>query len=162
MPIRCITLNKESIEKCPIDTGKNLVWHFELPQLINDFGEDAVQYIGTSDMKNQYKIYKTTAFLYHKYKRRRCSDPYVYIDTAPNCNNMYDSWVFNLPSAKVLTFIGIIKDPRQLQSFSCCSGDDLENYTFISTEIKKRLTEKKIRYYRQLYTGVTPNDQTPK
>jgi hypothetical protein len=25
MPIRCITLNKESIEKCPIDTGKNLV-----------------------------------------------------------------------------------------------------------------------------------------
>ena len=47
-------------------------------------------------------------------------------------------------------------------SFGCCSGDDLENYTFIYTEIKKRLTEKKLRYYRQFYQPTSPNTQTPK
>ena len=33
------------------------------------------------------------------------------------------------------------------------------NMSFINNEIKKRLTEKKIRYYRQLQAPVLPNDQ---
>ena len=41
-------------------------------------------------------------------------------------------------------------------------GSNLENYSFISNEIRKRLTEKKLRYYRSLYTGPTPNNQIPK
>nr|DAH58337.1 MAG TPA: hypothetical protein [Bacteriophage sp.] len=31
--------------------------------------------------------------------------------------------------------------------------------TFINNEIKKRLTEKKIRYYRALQAPLLPNDQ---
>ena len=31
--------------------------------------------------------------------------------------------------------------------------------TFIDAEIKKRLTEKKIRYYRSLQAPIVPNDQ---
>nr|DAT77839.1 MAG TPA: hypothetical protein [Caudoviricetes sp.] len=34
-----------------------------------------------------------------------------------------------------------------------------DNMTFINNEIKKRLTEKKIRYYRALAPATTPNDQ---
>lgn len=162
MSINCITLSKESIEKCPVDTGKNLVWHFELPQLVNDFGKDAIQYLGTADLRNQYQVYTDTSFKYHTYKRRGCDNPFVYIDTTPNCNNMYDCWAFNLPTAKTLSFKGIIKDPRQLENFYCCAGDDLENYSFIATEIKKRLTEKKLRYYKSALTPVTPNNQTAK
>ena len=45
--------------------------------------------------------------------------------------------------------------------YECCAGDDLENYSFISAEIKKRLTEKKLRYYRQLAAQPTPNTQAP-
>jgi len=63
---------------------------------------------------------------------------------------------------KKISVIAIFKDPRQLMDYDCCKGDTIENYTFLSAEIKKRLTEKKIRYYRQLYTGPTPNTQTPK
>jgi len=56
----------------------------------------------------------------------------------------------------------VFKDPRQVSEYDCCAGDDLENYTFISTEIKKRLIEKKIRYYRQLLPQPQPNTQAPK
>ena len=45
----------------------------------------------------------------------------------------------------------MFKDPRQVAEYDCCAADDLENYTFITAEIKKRLTEKKLRYYRQMY-----------
>ena len=63
---------------------------------------------------------------------------------------------------KVVSVIGIFKDPRQLSLYDCCKDDDIENYTFISAEIKKRLTEKKIRYYRQLAMQPTTNTQAPK
>lgn len=46
--------------------------------------------------------------------------------------------------------------------YDCCKGDDIENYSFISAEVKKRLTEKKIRYYRQLLAQPQPNTQAPK
>jgi hypothetical protein len=75
---------------------------------------------------------------------------------------MYDCWVFNVPLLKKVSIIAIFKDPRQLEDYSCCAGDDLENYSFISTEIKKRLTEKKIRYYKSFYQPVTPNTLEPK
>jgi hypothetical protein len=85
--------------------------------------------------------------------------PYVYIETAPNENNKYDGWIFNAPFTKQISFIGIIKDPRQLDNYSCCESEH-SNLTFIDTEIKKRLTEKKLRYYRQLVQQPQANTQT--
>lgn len=163
MSINCIDIDCKSLDKC--DCGTDLTTpelHFQIPQLINDFAEDAIEYIGSINREVEFKVYTDKSFRYHKYKRRGSNKPFVYIETTPNENNMYDGWIFNAPFTKKISIIGIFKDPRQLSQYSCCSGDDLENYTFISTEIKKRLTEKKIRYYRQLYQGPTPNNQTPK
>jgi hypothetical protein len=75
---------------------------------------------------------------------------------------MYDAWIFGAPLLKTISVIGIFKDPRQLLSYDCCATDDIENYSSLSSEIKKRLTEKKIRYYRQFASPLTPNDQSPK
>ena len=88
--------------------------------------------------------------MYHQYRKRGRNKPYVYIDVTPNENNMYDCFIFNAPLIKQVSVVAIFKDPRQL-----------ENFTFINTEIKKRLTEKKLRYYRQMAAPITPNDQTP-
>jgi hypothetical protein len=38
--------------------------------------------------------------------------PYVYIDTTPNENNMYDAFVFNAPLLKRLSVVAIFKDLR--------------------------------------------------
>ena len=163
MSINCIDVDCKSLDKCPC--GQNLTkpeLHFEIPQLITDFGENSVEFIGSINRETQYKIYTSTSFQYHKYSRRGANHPYVYIETTPNENNMYDGWIFNAPFTKKISIIAIFKDPRQLVQFDCCAGDDIENYTFISTEIKKRLTEKKLRYYRQLYQSPTNNNQVAK
>lgn len=162
MSINCIDVDCKSLDKCPC--GQNLTkpeLHFEIPQLINDFGENSVEFIGSINRETQYKIYTSTSFQYHKYSRRGANHPYVYIETTPNENNMYDGWVFNTPLLKRLTIIGIFKDLRQLDNYGCCQ-EDLNNMTFIDTEIKKRLTEKKLRYYRQFLQSPHPNDQVPR
>lgn len=163
MSINCIDVDCKSLDKCPCGTDLTKPeLHFEIPQLVNDFANEAIEYIGAINRSHQYKVYTSTAFQYHQYLRRGASNPYVYIEPTPNNNNMYDGWIFNAPFTKKISIIAIFKDPRQLVQFDCCAGDDLENYSFLSTEIKKRLTEKKIRYYRSFYTGPTPNNQVPK
>lgn len=165
MSIDCIDVDCKSLDKCPCSkislTTPEL--HFEIPQLINDFSDDAINYVGSINREDEYVTYTSiTGFKYHKYKRRGADWPYVYIETAPNENNMYDCWIFNSPFTKKISIVAIFKDPRQLIGYKCCVNEDLENYTFIAAEIKKRLTEKKIRYYRQLYQAPTPNTQAPK
>ena len=74
---------------------------------------------------------------------------------------MYDCWIFNIPIIKQVSVVGVFKDPRQLMTYGCCSALDINNMTFIDAEIKKRLTEKKLRYYRLLAAPLLPNAQAP-
>jgi len=164
MSIHCIDVDCKSLDKCPCNSPSYSppIAHFELPQIVNDLAAESVEYIGSIDRNIAFKVYTNTAWQYHKHSRRGANKPFIYIEPTPNENNLYDAWIFNAPMLKKISVIAIFKDPRQLMDYDCCKGDTIENYTFLSAEIKKRLTEKKIRYYRQLYTGPTPNTQTPK
>lgn len=160
MAINCIDVDCKSLDQCPCGTDiTSPVMHFEVPQIVNDFGEDAIEFIGSIDKENQFKVYTSTAWQYHKYLRRGNTKPFVFINPVPNQNNMYDAWIFNAPMMKKISVIAIFKDPRQLESYSCCLGIDLDNFTFLAAEIKKRLTEKKLRYYRQFLPPPLPNTQ---
>lgn len=164
MSINCINVDCLSLDKCPCNTvtHSSPEMHFEIPQIVNDLGEGAIEYIGSIDRLEYFKVYTTTAYQFHKDLRRGSNRPYVYIEPTPNSNNMYDAWIFGAPLLKVISVIGIFKDPRQLLQYDCCNTDELENYSSLSSEIKKRLTEKKIRYYRQFAMPSTPNTQEPK
>lgn len=164
MTIDCIDVDCKSLDKCPCGTSySNPEMHFEIPQIVNDPALQSVEYLGAIDKSYQYKVYtSTSAFINHKYMRRGADKPFVFIDTTPNSNNKYDGWIWNSPFTKKISIRAIFKDPRQLIGYDCCLEDDIENLTFLSAEIKKRLTEKKIRYYRQLYMGPSSNDQIPK
>ncbi len=164
MAINCIEVDCKSLDRCPCNraTYSKPIAHFEIPQIINGIPDGAIEYIGSVDRMIQFKVYTSTAFLYHKYLRRNSNKPYVYIEPTPNENNKYDGWIFNAPLIEVISVVGIFKDPRQVAEYDCCKDDEIENYTFISTEVKKRLTEKKIRYYRALLQSPQPNNQEPR
>lgn len=163
LSINCIDVDCKSLERCNCGKdGDTPVAHFEIPQLLNDFGELAIDYIGSTDRLLPFIYYtSSSAWMYHQYRKRGRNKPYVYIDVTPNENNMYDCFIFNAPYIKQVSVVAIFKDPRQLEMFSCCEDVEIENMTFINTEIKKRLTEKKLRYYRQLAAPILPNDQAP-
>ena len=162
MSLNCIPVDCKSLDKCCEDSFSPPIAHFEIPQTVNDFGEEAIFYIGATDKSLKFKVYTNPSLLkQHKYKKRGKDKPYVYIDTTPNENNMYDGWIFNAPMLEVISVVGIFKDPRQIEDYACCL-QDLDNYNFIDTEVKKRLTEKKLRYYRQLAVTPSPNNQVAK
>lgn len=162
--INCIPVDCKDLERCPCGKkGETPAAHFEIPQIITDFGESSIIYIGSSDRQNEFNFYLSSNYtnLYQQYKRRGKDKPYVYIDPAPNENNMLDCFVFNAPFLKQVSVVALFKDPRQLEIYSCCS-DLADNMSFIDTEVKDRLTKQKIQYYRQYAAHVAPNDQSYK
>lgn len=159
--INCIEVDcKDTAKCCNINFGeKNM--HFEIPQIITDLKEDALAYVGSADRKLPYKIYTNTTYTYHKYHRRKFMAPFVYIETTPNENNKYDCWLFNMPFAKNLAVIGIFKDPRQLEEFSCCNTSEYLSFNALGSVLKDRITKKKLMYYRQYIKAPMPNTQNP-
>lgn len=163
--INCIQVDCKNIERCRCNTYDDCsdqpVAHFEIPQIVNDYGNLSIDYIGSTDRQLPFIFYtSSTAFRYHKYRKRGKNKPYVWIDTTPNENGMYDCFVFNAPLLDRVSVSAIFKDLRQLDQFACCSELQDDNMSFINNEIKKRLTEKKIRYYRQFQAPNLPNDQS--
>lgn len=159
--INCIQVDCKNIEKCKCNKEFGTpTLHFEIPQILNDYGNLSIDYIGSVDKQLPFIFYtSTTAFRYHKYRKRGKEKPYVWIDTTPNENGMYDCFIFNAPLLNTISISAIFKDLRQLDEYGCCTGLQDDNMTFINNEIKKRLTEKKIRYYRALAPNNVPNDQ---
>lgn len=165
MSINCIPVDCKDLERCSCreTLGTTPTAHFEVPQILDDYGGKAIEYIGSVDRQLPF-LYYTSAYVwnhYHKYRKRGRNKPFVYIDTTPNENGMYDAFIFNAPMIKQISVVAIFKDPRQLENYACCSDND-ENFSFINNEIKRRLTEKKLRYYRQFAMPPYPNDQTYK
>ena len=162
LSINCIPVDCKDLERCRCNTDCGTpTAHFEIPQIVNDYGSLSIDYIGSTDRQNPFIYYtSSTAYRYHKYRKRGKNRPYVWIDTTPNENGMYDCFVFNAPLLGQVSVTAIFKDLRQLDRYSCCTELRDDNMTFINNEIKKRLTEKKIRYYKQLALPNMPNDQS--
>ena len=165
--INCIKIDCKDLDRCAACNNKNAhlgkpVAHFEIPQIVNDYGIQGIDYIGSTDRQNPFLWYTSinTTFTYQKYRKRGKNKPFVYIDTTPNENGMYDCFLFNSPLMKEISVVAVFKDPRQLEGYSCCNEYSDSNFTFINNEVKDRLTQKKIRYYRQMAAPILPNDQT--
>ena len=169
LSIDCIDIDCKDLDRCSIckNGGDNTdpcaqpVAHFEIPQLMLDYGFAPIVYLGTTDRQNPFVFYTSAhAFNYYrKYRKRGKNKPYVYIDISPNENGMLDCFLFNAPLMKQISITAVFKDPRQLEQYKCCQELADDNFSFINSEIKKRLTELKIRYYRQLAPPNLPNDQ---
>lgn len=163
--INCIETDCKSLDGCAnaCFSTKPIV-HFEIPQIVNDYGEKSIEYLGSPDHLNQFIIINShSALKANNYRKRGKNKPTVFINTSPNENNMYDCYVFNAPMLSTISIVAIFKDLRQVKELFDCDDIDIDNMNFIDNEIRRRLIEKKIRWYRQFSQPiVAPNNQTPK
>lgn len=164
LSINCVELNCNYLSKCcDLQIGDKAL-HFEIPPILQIPGANTIKFIGSIDRKHKFMVYTDESYRYHQYRKRGSNKPYVYVDTAVNANGNIDCYVFNAPMAKYLSVTALFQDPRRLLEWSCCATDSdvYLDCGLISTEIIKRMTEKYLRYYRQLASPVLPNDQMPK
>jgi hypothetical protein len=153
--INCIQTDCKTLDKCCVyDEYQQSQLHFEIPQLVNDLGDDAIAYIGATNKHNSFKVYTNTNFTSHKYKMRGNKKPFVYIDTTPNEHNLYDAYIFNADMLERISVIGIWKNPNQLelpQFNKCCDTveeEPISNITWIDQEIIDTVSKRYIQYYR--------------
>ena len=161
--LNCIELDCKSLDKCCklVDNYSDKIAHFEIPQIVNDFGEQAIEFIGSTDKEIKFKVYTSSQFKFHKYKTRGKQKPFVYIDTTPNEHNFYDCYLFNAPMLERLTVIAIFKDPRQVEQVACCNLTEADNMSWITSEVEKSLINEKVKQYQQLIPHPLPNTQNP-
>lgn len=163
--LNCIPVDCKDLENCSKCLGGQLegtpTAHFEIPPLMTDFGGTGIEYIGTVDHQNSFTVYTSLQYANrHKYRKRRKNKPYVWINTTPNEHNMVDGYIFNAPFIKFISVTGIFKDLRQVEALDCCQEEGLfQNFTWLDAEIQRRLTVKKLSYYRQYTPPNLPNDQ---
>lgn len=161
--LNCIEVDCKDLSKCCVKDSEDIpVAHFEIPQIVNDFGDSSIEYIGSTDKQVPFKIYTSPNFRYHKFRRIGKKRPYVYIDTTPNEHNFYDCYLFNAPLLERVSIIAIFKDPRQVEQLACCNFTDADNFTWLTNEIKNNLVNKKLNYYRNLYPQPQQNDLVPR
>ena len=175
MSINCIPVDCESLDKCGCNAsncGSDPIAHFQIPQLLFDYGlKKAIYYIGSVDKQHPFIVY-TKPFdvmsTIQKYRKRGKDKPWVYIDVTPNQEGQLDCYIFNAPLIQQVSVVAIFKDPRQLEDYQCNCEDDRfneketqmnNNLNFIDTLIKDKLTKEKLYYYRQMAAPLLPNDQ---
>ena len=163
LSINCVPVDCKDLERCRCagqDDCLTPTAHFEIPQIVNDYGSLSIDYIGSTDRQNPFIYYtSSTAYRYHKYRKRGKNRPYVWIDTTPNENGMYDCYVFNAPLMKTITMVAMFKDLRQVEELGCCNEDLANQYSWIDEEIQKRIVQQKVNIYRQMKTQILPNNQ---
>lgn len=168
--INCIDVDCKDIERCRCNKTSDgeLVQHFQIPQVIYNFGKQAIDYIGSIDRRLKFQIITSLSELENKkYRRRGQNKPYVWIDFAPNKDGMLDCFLFNAPLVRQVSVVGVFKDPRQVELFKCCDSSDSKysytgpdnNMSFVSQMVKEKLTKEKLYYYRQAAPYPEPNNQ---
>lgn len=171
--INCVPVDCETLDKCKCrgSVCGSPIAHFQIPQILFDYGiGNSIKYIGSPDKQHSFLVYTQNIDkiqTYQKYRKRGKERPWVFIDVTPNQNGFLDCYIFNAPLIKQVSVVAIFKDPRQLEMFQCnCDGPSINestqmdnNMNFLDIIIKDRLTQQKLKYYRQYATPILPNDQ---
>ena len=172
MAINCVPVDCDTLDKCSCRgtvCGEPTA-HFQIPQIIFDYGlSKAVKYIGSSDKQHSFMFYTKPIDkikTYQKYRKRGKNKPWIFIDVTPNSEGLLDCYIFGAPLIKQVSVVAIFKDPRQLEEFQCNCDSDINsetqmdnNLNFLDIVIKDRLTQQKLRYYRQYAAPILPNNQ---
>jgi len=151
--IDCIQLDKANLFKCKVECAT--LQHFEIPKFSNTVTNPII-YIGTTDRMQPFKVYTDYSYLYHKHSRGIANKPYVWVDTALNSNGKYDGYVYNLPLVKCISVVAIWEDLREIAEYDCVGEVNMPD--FVKKEILTRISERYIRYYRQLNQPIIQNN----
>jgi hypothetical protein len=142
----------------------SLVPHIKLPRLAMTRDDSAIIYLGPPDQSLNFKIYYDYSYQYHTYSRVIGRRPFAYVDPAHDVSGYMDAYLFNLgpTGLKFLSTRSIFADPVGILELDGLFGVDEEfpAPTSVQEMIIDRITEKYVRYYKQLNHPYQANTQT--
>jgi hypothetical protein len=138
----------------------------KVPKLTSGFTRSTLSYVGLVNKQKAFLVYfDLSEVINHKYRLRTKQFPFVWVDTQVDDNNEITLYFFNLGQYESLKYIsvrGIFEHPSHLFSANPDSLDkEYPAPGHIKNMIIDALTEKYIRYFRQLNvnSSATNNEQ---
>lgn len=162
LEIVCRDLSKE----CGLECG-DAVPSVKVPQLLATFNDMSIDYLGLVNKQEDFKVYFSTQDIQnHKYRKRTSHKPYAWVDTTVDENNMITIYFFNMDKYNALEYVsirGMFEHPTWVSKVD--PQFDSKEYpapAHMQNAIVDALTEKYIRYYRQLNVPAqaVPNTQS--
>lgn len=151
IPIVCRNMS----EDCLIQEPCSDVPSIKIPRIIPTFGDDAVEYLGTMNMQEDFLVYyHPDDIQHHKVKKRTKHRPYAWVDLSPNKDNTITIWLLNWGKFNPLKFMrirAIFEHPTRVDMLDPNIHDqEYPAPLHLQSSIIDTLTEKYVRYFRQL------------
>jgi len=137
----------------------------EIPTLLATPDDSAIEFLGLVNKQEEFAVYYNTADIQnHRVRIRTAHRPFAWVDTSMNKNGKNTLYFFNLGKYNPLKFVSIramFNHPSDLLALDPNALDrEYPAPLHMQNAIVDTLTEKYIRYYRQLNIPGTPNTQT--
>ena len=137
----------------------------EVPPLLATPDDSAIEFLGLTNKQEKFAVYFSTSDIAnHRVRIKTASRPYVWVDTTLNTNGMNTLYFFNLGKFNPLKYVSIraiFNTPSTVAMFDPGYADrEYAAPAHMQMAILDAVTEKYIRYYRQMNAQAQPNTQT--
>lgn len=137
----------------------------KIPKLMATQDDSQIEYIGIANKQKRFLIYyDVDDIINHSRRLKTSNSPFVWVDLTPDRDDLVTAYFFNLGKYNDLKYVDIraaFAKPMQIKPLD---PDYLyKEYPapgYIQEMIISTLSERYIRYYRQLNVNATPNTAT--
>ena len=150
-------------EDCLISAPHADVPSIKIPKIMPIFGDESIQYLGLVNMQEAFATYYHPEDIRnHKVRIRTSRRPYAWVDTAPDENDMHTIYFFNLGPHNGLKYVklrAIFEHPTRVNLGPDAADIEYPAPLHMQNSIIDVITDKYIRYFRQLQVPPVPNQQ---
>jgi len=152
-------------DDCAIQEPCGDVPSIKIPRLMSMVNEgDIIQYLGLVNMQEDFSVYfHPDDIKNHKVRIRTRKRPFAWVDLAVDHNDKQTIWFFNMGPFDPLKFVklrAVFEQPTRVNIESPNHLDmEYPAPLHMQNAIVDALTEKYVRYYRQMNIPPIPNQQ---
>jgi hypothetical protein len=137
----------------------------EVPPLLATPDDSAIEYLGLTNKQEKFSVYFSTSDIAnHRVRIKTAKRPYVWVDTTLNTNGMNTLYFFNMGKFNPLKYVSmraIFNHPATVAMLDPDYADrEYAAPAHMQMAILDAVTEKYIRYHRQMNVTAQPNTQT--
>lgn len=152
-------------DDCFIQSPGDDIPSIKIPKVLPLLGDNAIEWVGLHNMQENFDVYfHPEQIKDHKVRIKTRHRPFVWADTAPDSNDMMTLWFFNLGKFNPLKFVkvrAVFEHPTRVAINNPLVLDmEYPAPLHMQNAIIDALTEKYVRYFRQLNTPNVPNTQS--
>jgi len=161
LPLVC----RDFVRDCGAIKSGDSVPSIRIPKLMATQDNTQIEYIGLANKQKRFITYfDIDDISNHKFRLKTAHSPFVWVDLTPDDDNMIALYFFNLGKYATLKYVDVraaFAKPTELKPLN--PELDAQEYPapgYIQEMIITTLSERYIRYYRQLNVNTQPNTQT--